>query len=182
MKRLLPIAITALSLLSGCHRQSLYVQSDYITYMDLASYQVESPDPRKECPDTGQRLFVRWSLRNDCYMPGDTDLYLDLRFCNGCEKIVRVAVTTASGYYIYRLYNEDFFDTGGIVAYQAHIVAAGDVIESWHHQVWQERIDFSDNDALPPPDFSAMKALPPAGDFGDSRQETCSTDGAGHRF
>lgn len=149
---------------AGCHRHSLYVQSDYITYEDLASYQVEAPDPSKECPNTGQRLFVRWSLLSNCYVPDDTLLFLDLRFCNGCEKTKVIPITTASGYYLYKLYNEAFFNTGGIVAYQAHIVAAGRVVECWHHQVWKERIDFSGG--------SSTEGSPPAGDIGSCCQDS----------
>ena len=127
----------------GCNRQNLYIQSEYITYEDLASYHAGSPDPRKECPDTGQRLLVYWSLPKHCFVPEKSILTLLLRYGNGSERNITINLKRASGLFTYDLFNEEYFCQEGILTYKAYITIENQLVEEWFHQIWTDKIDFS---------------------------------------
>lgn len=123
-----------------CH---LSVQSLFITHEDLASTIVYTPDPRKECPDIGQKLIVRWSLCSEQTMENEeTLLLLKIRYGTGEERQILHEIHSSSGRMIYELLNEEYQELCGILAYKAEIIQNGSVINEWTHQVWTERICF----------------------------------------
>jgi len=137
-----PFFILCIMGVFGCSRQSLDVQSEYITYEDLASYHVETPDPRKECPDTGQRLFVRWSLPRHCLIPGKSTLTLVIRYGDGEERHMTINLKHSRGLLTYRLLNDEYFCKGGILTYKAYITIEDCIVDEWIHQIWTDKINF----------------------------------------
>ena len=156
MRNLILLAALAL-LTTACNQGCICVQSEYITYEDLASYVVGTPDPRKECPDTGQRLLVRWDLPNRCYVPGETTLMLTVRFSTGEEEIIDLDLHAHKGRYIYDLLNDDYFDRCGILTYKAEVAVCGEIVSQWFHQIWTDRIVFEESCPLceEPEDFTS---------------------------
>ena len=129
---------------TGCNQHALLVESHYISYEDLASYHVGSPDARKACPDMGQRLFTSWSLPKVCLDSEELYLRLQLRFGNREEKVLIVPIDRTAGMFTYSLLNEEFCQHNGILTYMAEIVADGEVIEEWRHQMWTQFIAFEE--------------------------------------
>jgi len=140
------ILLAMLSLLfTACNQGCICVQSEYITYEDLASYHVGTPDPKKECPDTGQRLLVRWALPRGCFVDGESIMNLTVRFCTGEEEIINLDLHASEGRYIYNLLNDDYFDRCGILTYKATILVCGEIVSEWLHQIWTDRISFEES-------------------------------------
>lgn len=136
------IGVVCMVMVVGCSRKNLEVQSTYVTYEDLASYHVGTPDPRKECPDTGQRLLVRWSLPKRCLVPDRSTLTLLIRYGDGEERHIVVNLKRPSGCLTYCLLNDDYFCRGGILTYKAYITIEDCIVDEWVHQIWTDKIDF----------------------------------------
>lgn len=144
MKRLaLCTLLTVATLtLAGCANENLYVQSKYVTYEDLASFHVESPDPRKDCPDTGHQLLVRWSLPTCAMAANELILRLRMRYGNHEQQTLVTPIAERRGLFVYELLNDEYFCKEGIESYIAEIIADDEVIEEWRHQIWTDLIDF----------------------------------------
>ena len=152
MQKLIPLApkrellslFLLLWILSSCTANPLTIQSKYLTVEDLASYNVGSPDPTKECPNIGQRLIVRWAL-DPCAMKAEEQmLHLHIRYGTQKEHLVTHTIEEQRGVLIYDLLNEEYFEQQGILSYYAEILADGALTEQWIHQIWTERIEFEE--------------------------------------
>ena len=139
-RKILSISITAL-LLTGCSKNTLSIRNNYISYKDLASYYVTSPDPKKLNPDIGQRLTVKWHLSKEDWQNHDTKLTLKIRFYNREEKVIEQVIDKSRGKIIYEIINEDFQEKNGILTYYAEIVKDKTVIKKWRHQIWSPSIN-----------------------------------------
>lgn len=125
----------------GCTRERLSAQTDYITVETLASYFVDTPDPRKFCPNQGQRLTITWSLPKEYNDYQDLHLELVVRFRNRNEDKLDIPIEKATGVYYYKILNEDYFSTGGILTYKITLVGSNQTLEEWKHQLWWEQIN-----------------------------------------
>jgi hypothetical protein len=136
--------IVAVGLLTGCCRQRLVVETEYVTERSLASYWVRTPDPHKNCPSTGQRLIITWRVPA-CYLGlKDPHIELTVRFGDDEEDEVCIALEVERGAYIYEVLDDDYWDHCGIATYKAELVADDCVKECWEHQLWAEYIRFDD--------------------------------------
>jgi hypothetical protein len=129
-------------ILSGCTLHRLDVQTQYLSHEYLASYHVETPDPRLLEPRIGQRLLIQWSLCAHEVQGEDVFLYLKVRFRNHEEQEIKVPISSKRGYYIYELANEAYCQSGGILTYDAEIRNSSCVLASWRHPLWAELIKF----------------------------------------
>lgn len=141
-------AISVLLLVSGCQRQPLLVETEYVSFRSLASHWVQTPDPNRLCPSTGQRIFVSWRLPQS-YL-ADPDLHIDLvvRFGDNSEDHRTIPVTTFIGTYTYSALNDAYWNRSGIRTYRAQLISSGCILEQWRHQLWADLIEFT------PPDDS----------------------------
>lgn len=140
MIRLL-LLLLSVGIFQGCAREHMAVQLAYLSGEDLASTVVHTPDYRQcECK-YGQQLIVTW-----CFYRSDFDglqplsVSLKVRFYNQEEDTVSFNLVKRQGCYTYYLLNDDFIDTGGILTYKAELLSAGQVIETWQHQLWTDLI------------------------------------------
>lgn len=144
MQKLLKWLPLYLFLLTSCSNQSLVVHDEYVSYKQLASYHVQTPDPRKECPDYGQRLIVTWSLSNECLQGKEAKLFLFVRFRCRDEELYAYPINCRRGQKILSILNDEYDEMGGILTYKAEIVSEGETIASWYHQIWTDLIEFEE--------------------------------------
>lgn len=138
-------SFAAFFLLASCSNIPLYVQNDYLHVDGLASSYVNTPDPHRDKPLLGQRLYITWSLAEELVHKKNTQLKIYLRFCNREEREVCEPIGCADGAYEYKILCDDFFETGGILTYRVEIIADGAVVEKWNHQIWTPTIHVEDD-------------------------------------
>ncbi|MDP1880660.1 MAG: hypothetical protein Q8K60_06950 [Parachlamydiaceae bacterium] len=134
--------------LTSCCVNRLSVQTQYMTHEDLASYYVGTPDPRLDLPLIGQRLLIQWCLRNEEIEGSLVELRIKIRLRNHEEKKLKIAISCKSGkynrgYYLIKLSDEEYCETGGIVTYIVEILQDDIVIETWKHPLWVDLIKLS---------------------------------------
>ena len=123
------------TLFSGCYKNHLYVQQEWVDRNFLASSHVGTPDPRQEHPPLGQRLLVAWRFPLNM-MDRPLELALTVRFWDNSEQIFRRPIQTSHGSTAF-----DFFDSQKILTYRIQVVDCEDaVIENWEHHFWTRLI------------------------------------------
>ncbi|MEX1012529.1 MAG: hypothetical protein WDZ27_02430 [Waddliaceae bacterium] len=135
MKRLL-----LLLFLSSCHSPQLEVNREYLTKYSLASYITGTPDPLYNCPPQGEKILINWSLPKGAARLFPHTLYVQIRFRDHSQSNFSVPITRDCGTYSYLLCNEDYFRLCGILAYKVQLLAEDQVLNTWEHPMWQERI------------------------------------------
>jgi hypothetical protein len=143
IKMLLPILLWCICL-AGCNINGLSVHTDYLSRQNLASYHVNTPDPRLSDPPIGQRLIITWAFPKHYLSLPDLHLELTLRFRTREQAIQDIPLSKASGTFVYALLNEEYFDKQGILTYKVRLIGNGQVLDEWKHQMWTELITFSD--------------------------------------
>ncbi len=136
----------SLALLFGCSRERLNVYTDYLSYKNLASYRVGTPDPLQNNPPTGQRLILSWNLTKNMLEKENLHLELTVRFRNGEQISENISIFRRSGSYYYYLINDEFFEKKGILTYKVDLIGDGEVIDKWRHQLWTEMIIFDEEE------------------------------------
>jgi len=139
---LLSSLVFCLLLLVGCSRNAyLSVQTVYFTRESLASYYVETPDPMLIHPPVEQKLLISWAFPRH-FLKDKDNLHLNIRIRlkNKEEEVLDIPLTQAYGTYIYRLVNERYFETKGILTYKVDLIGSGCILEEWRHQLWHELI------------------------------------------
>jgi hypothetical protein len=137
--------IGLLILLTGCAGQKLWVQSRYITIETLASYWVNTPDPRKENPNIGQCIFISWYIPASYLNFEDLHIEAFIRFRNGEMEHFDIPISKTKGFYEYCLLNEDYIQKKGFLSYKVNLMSGSNILEEWIHQMWVESIQFSDS-------------------------------------
>ncbi|MBA3720992.1 MAG: hypothetical protein H0W88_01155 [Parachlamydiaceae bacterium] len=126
----------------GCTNR-LAVQTRYLTHESLASSHVDTPDPNLHRPFIGQQLIISWYLPDEELAYENLQLNLKVRLRNREEKDITVPIPhVTQGYYIFKVVNEEFCETGGILTYKVEILGDSCVLECWKHPLWVELIKF----------------------------------------
>lgn len=120
--------------------QKLSVRTEYINETSLASFHVESPDPRRECPFNGQQLIVSWYIPDALWHRQHLLIDLTIRYRNNEEIHRTITADRQIGTFVYMLQNEEFWKVGGILTYKILLFEEGEVTETWYHPLWKERI------------------------------------------
>lgn len=130
-------------LLSSCTRERIGVSNEYILLRHLASYHVNTPDPRQICPPEGQRLNVYWNLEKEFQQYNEMHLEFVIRYRNHEEEILTIPIKHPIGSYVYYILNKRYWSTGGVLAYKLDLWADGELIEEWTHLLWTEWIQLN---------------------------------------
>jgi hypothetical protein len=136
------LIVCVIPLVTACNRPVLSARSEYFDNSDLASAQVNTPDPRQDGPTYGQRVHISWSVPKE-YFDGKNEpsLLLSLQYKNFETNEVVVPLEKASGHYVYTLRDEEYDNTQGILTYKVNIVSGEQVVlNEWRHQIWADRI------------------------------------------
>ncbi len=123
-------------------REQLSLQTSYLNRSQLASFHVGTPDPALQQPLLGERLLVQWALPCTMRTYVDLQIILSIRFKNGSEIKKEIVIDKLDGWYEYFLLGQEAVDTGGIVTYKADLLGDGELLDTWIHQLWVEKITF----------------------------------------
>lgn len=136
--------VAGLSFLTSCHKPLLMCRTEYLTPIYLASQQILTPDPLRDC-FYGQQLIVKWNLSREC-VDDSLLLVVHLRFGTRENETIKVPLTKAFGFWVYRLLNQEYWCKGGIISYQAQLWHLGELVEEWNHHLWTELIEIREED------------------------------------
>lgn len=128
-------------MLTGCIGGYLSVHTDYLSEESLASYYVNTPDPRRWCPSVGQRLIISWTVPQQFLCYDDLHIDIALRYRNKESARQQIAITKKSGTYLISIVDDDFFRTGGILTYKIDLIGNDALLEEWRHQIWADIIE-----------------------------------------
>jgi hypothetical protein len=135
MKRIFLYLLPVL-LCVGCRQYYLSVCQQWVDARYLASSNAGTPDPRQDHPPVGQMLILDWRVPKEIYKK-KPEVVLDLILWDYSTRQVRIPIDHRMDYTTYRLLNEDYEKTGGILTYKAAIVTEdGEVFREWKHQLW----------------------------------------------
>ncbi len=126
----------SLLLLNSCRPYYLSVCQEWIDVRYLASYHAGTPDPRLANPPVGQKLILDWRVPKEIYKR-NPQVVLDLILWDYTTRQIRFPIRSRMDFATYRLLNEEYNKTGGILTYKASIVTEdGEVFREWKHQLW----------------------------------------------
>jgi hypothetical protein len=129
--------------LTGCYKNHLYVQQEWVDASFLASSHVGTPDPRQEHPPHGQRLLIAWDFPRSLF---DEKLTLEItvRLWNNTQEVLLHPVERKRGYEALYFPNADPCDDRRILTYRIQVLnAEGTVLETWKHHFWTELIEIN---------------------------------------
>lgn len=129
--------ITLLTLfLAGCSQYYLSINQQWIDVRYLASTHAKTPDPRQDHPSIGQMLVLDWRVPK-ATLKQKPQLVLDLILWDYTTRTVRFPVEKRMDYVTYKLLDEEYEKSGGILTYKAAIVTeSGEIFREWKHQLW----------------------------------------------
>jgi hypothetical protein len=129
-----------LLLLTGCQQYYLSVAQQWVDAQYLASSSVATPDPRQEDPPVGQMLVVNWRVPDEIFLQ-KPHIELDLILWDYSTRHVTIPLKHRMDYTSWRLVDEEYHRTGGILTYKARLITEeGEVFREWKHQLWTELI------------------------------------------
>lgn len=140
-KSLYLVSLIVVLLLSSCRRQTLEVDLEYVSNQKLASYHVRTPDPALQFPSVGQTLTIRWNLPEQM-LPQTSIIWVKIRYRNHTQTSFGIKPKKVNGQWTYRLLNDDYFSTLGILSYQVTLYDKEIPIAVSEHQLWVEMIEF----------------------------------------
>jgi hypothetical protein len=125
-----------LLIFSGCRQYYLSICQEWVDVRYLASSHVATPDPRQDHPPIGQMLIIDWRVPKDIFKK-KPEIVMDLILWDYTTRQVRIPIKRRMDFATYRLFNEEYEKTGGILTYKAHIVTQdGEIYREWKHQLW----------------------------------------------
>lgn len=137
------LTLLGIAILSGCQKAPLSVEMRYISEENLASYYVETPDPRLSYPRVGQELKIRWNIPDNVYTKG-LKLSILLNMQDYSERHYSFTLNCPSGTKTLSIANDDFFATGGVLSFKAQIEKYGIPLYCKVHQLHVRLIRFDD--------------------------------------
>jgi hypothetical protein len=131
------ILLTSLLLiLAGCKQYYLSICQEWVDVRYLASSRVNTPDPRQDHPPIGQMLILDWRVPKEI-LKRNPELVLNLILWDYTTRQVRYPIKNRMNYATYKLLDEEYNKSGGILTYKAEIITAdGEVYREWLHQLW----------------------------------------------
>jgi hypothetical protein len=137
MYKLLPLLL----LLAGCHRSWVTCRTEFLYPDYLASERVNTPDPNRYC-FFGQQLIVHWRIPKSHFIRGVT-LVLHLRYGDRSQNKIEIPLEKNTGWWVYRLLNQEYGSRGGILSFKAELIQDGDLLDRWTHFLWTDLIEIN---------------------------------------
>ncbi len=149
-KKLFPVFFAlAFLLLSGCEKYYVSVAQQWIDVRYLASTHVKTPDPREERPPIGQMMIIDWRVPKEL-LRKKPHIQLTMIFWNYTEKTICFPIDQRMGWVTYKLLDDEYDQTKGILTYKAEIVGEnGSLFREWKHQLWVNLIAVKEEIQLP---------------------------------
>ncbi len=131
MKKLLVFIL----FLSSCQKNYLWVEQEWIDQRHLASYFVQSPDPKLRTLKEGKKIIIYWKIPSKKFQKNSC-LFFTAKFWDQTEKFFTYPLKKNSGYTTF------FFPKKlKLYTYQIQLLdEKNQIIENWKHQLWTEPI------------------------------------------
>ena len=130
--------------LGGSINRHIYILSEPITHESLASTHVNTPDPAHYANSAGHQLTISWNIPKE-HQGKELQGILKVRFVKDEQQEIPFAISKKRGYFTYKAVDDDYFPKGGLLTYQVTILANGEVIDTYSHQLWKELILIAPN-------------------------------------
>jgi len=153
-KKKISIGFLALALLSlsGCEKYYVSVAQQWVDVRYLASTHVKTPDPRQDHPPIGQMMIIDWRVPKEL-LRRKPHIQMTMVFWNYTEKTICFPIDKRMGWVTYKLLDEEYDQTKGILTYKAEIVDEdGTLFREWKHQLWVNLITIKEEIQLPASD------------------------------
>lgn len=143
--RITLLSLFLLSICSGCYKNHLYVQQEWIDRDFLASTKVGTPDPRQSNPPEGQRLIVAWDFPKSMFAE-ELTLHVIVRLWDNTEQVFSQPLDRkrdlATFYFPVKEKEKK------ILTYLVQVAnGEGKVIETWKHHFWTKLIELDSSSA-----------------------------------
>ena len=126
-----------LTLFTGCYKDHLYVQQEWVDRNFLASSHVNTPDPRQECPPMGQRLLIAWRFPRNL-VDRHLKMIFTVRLWDNEEEVFTHPIEKSRGYAAFNFFDER------ILTYRIQVVdSENEIVEIWEHHFWTKLIDIN---------------------------------------
>jgi hypothetical protein len=129
---------------TACKSPTLSVHSEYYTRQELASYIIDTPDPKKQQPIFGQHITINWNVSKKVFQEGPLELKLHVITKNGEMQEKNIALDKPSGTYIFPIVGKDFTEKGGLLSYKVELTSNGKEIATSKHKLWVDQIKIQD--------------------------------------
>ncbi|MES2273026.1 MAG: hypothetical protein V4487_02405 [Chlamydiota bacterium] len=141
-------AALCIALLTGCYKNHLYVQQEWIDRKFLASSHVNTPDPRQEHPRLGQRLLVSWDFPRSLFQE-QLSLQITVRLWDNTQELICHPIERKRDVAAFFFSNPGEEMDSRILTYRVQVVSKdGNVLETWNHHFWTEWIDIDRSAAI----------------------------------
>ena len=125
--------------LSGCYKNHLYVQQEWIDREFLASSKVGTPDPRQANPPEGQRLLIGWDFPKSMFLE-DLSLLLTVRLWDNTQQVLFQHIERKRDVAAFYFPSHD--KEKRILTYRLQVMnKEGKILETWKHHFWTELIE-----------------------------------------
>jgi hypothetical protein len=152
----------ALLVFSSCDKYYVSVAQQWVDVRYLASTHVGTPDPRQDHPPVGQMMIVDWRIPKSL-LNKKPHIQLTMIFWNYTEKTICFPIEQRMGWVTYKLLDEEYDETGGILTYKAEIVSEdGSLFREWKHQLWVNLITIDEEYQLPASEEEKQEESPSA--------------------
>lgn len=154
LKKNLAAVVLAMAflVLSSCDKYYVAVSQQWVDVRYLASTHVKTPDPRQDHPPIGQMVIIDWRVPKEL-LKKKPHVQLTMILWDYTEKIVCFPIDKRMGWATYKLLDEQYDATGGILTYKAEILSEdGAVFREWKHQLWVNLITLNEETQLPESD------------------------------
>lgn len=137
-------SVLTLLCLSSCSQPSLssfteFIDNDYTAGAQLG---IEQGGARDEI--LGQQVVVTWSLPYRLQKLLPATLHLSIYYGDGKIEKLTYEVRQLSGYRVYCLKGDNYYNRQGIVSYKVSLFGEGKEIVSRRHHIWTEVIAVDD--------------------------------------
>jgi len=136
------LSLLLLTACTGSTKLSVYNQPINKKY--YASTHAETPDPRMERGEVGQRLIISWELPYKVFHKHEWAVKLQVQFGDRTEEDMTKELTEFEGNWILKWAGRPYIDKRGIVSYKAILVRDGEIVDTFQHQLWCELIRLED--------------------------------------
>ncbi|MEI6242388.1 MAG: hypothetical protein WCP39_03165 [Chlamydiota bacterium] len=127
-------------LCTSCYKGHLYVQQENIDKKYLASFYVDTPDPKKTDSFKEQNIYVSWDFPSSLF---EKKLFITLvvRLRNDEEKVFGWNIDQKRGIQTFRFPLEND-PKRKILTYRVEVkTEKGEIVEEWKHHFWTKLVD-----------------------------------------
>lgn len=139
------VALLLLALfVTSCNRPTLSVETGYFTRKDLASSHVGTPDPNKQNPIFGQRLYISWNVTPEEFANAPLKLHIKARLKKEGMLEKTVLLESAKGSYTFPIVGDDYTKGKGLLSYKVQLISGDKELAESRHKFWVEELQFSE--------------------------------------